>query len=219
MTHVAKTVGVFAALWSAVVLPVLAWRGIPDMLSQIALFFSKAPFVTFGGAYAVLAYIVDHAVQLDWLTQSEMLLGLGLAETTPGPLIMVTQFVGFLAAWKQPGDMTPLAAGIAGGLLTTFTMFLPSFMFVFAGAPYIEAITADRRLGAALAGISGAVVGVVLKIGVFFAWHTFFPAGGVDVFAMAVAVAALGALVRWKVSMHALVGLSGAAGLLWQMVH
>ncbi|WP_243367414.1 chromate efflux transporter [Fundidesulfovibrio soli] len=218
LTHVVKTVGAFAAIWAAVVLPVLACRGMPDTLSQIALFFSKAPFVTFGGAYAVLAYIVDHAVRLDWLTQTEMLLGLGLAETTPGPLIMVTQFVGFIAAWKQPGDLAPLAAGIAGGLLTTFTMFLPSFMFVFAGAPYIEAITADRRLGAALTGISGAVVGVVLKIGVYFAWHTFFPSGEADVFAMAVAVAALAALVRWKVSMHVLVGLSGAAGLMWQMI-
>lgn len=218
LTHLFKVVGVFAAIWMAVILPVFAWRGMGDILSQISIFFSKAPFVTFGGAYAVLAYIVEHAVNLGWLTEKEMLLGLGLAETTPGPLIMVTQFVGFITAWNQPGGLTPMTAGILGGLLTTFTTFLPSFMFIFAGAPYIEAITANKKLNAALTGISGAVVGVVLKIGVFFAWNTFFPATGFDVFAVAVALVSLVALVRFKLSMHALVGLSGLAGLVWQMV-
>ena len=218
LRHLFKVVGIFVLIWLAVVLPVFAWRGMGDILSQISIFFSKAPFVTFGGAYAVLAYIVEHAVNLNWLTEKEMLLGLGLAETTPGPLIMVTQFVGFITAWNQPGNLTPLAAGIAGGLLTTFTTFLPSFMFIFAGAPYIEAITANKKLNAALTGISGAVVGVVLKLGVYFAWNTFFPATGFDIFAVAVALAALVALVRWKLSMHALIALSGLAGLLWQMV-
>ena len=218
-SHVFKILGVFLLIWAAVVVPVLAWRGMEDMLSQVSIFFSKAPFVTFGGAYAVLAYIVEHAVQLDWLTEKDMLLGLGLAETTPGPLIMVTQFVGFLAAWNQPGGLSPLFAGILGGLLTTFATFLPSFLFIFAGAPYIEAITANRKLAAALTGISGAVVGVVLKIGVYFAWNTFFPAGGFDGFAVLVALGALAALVRWKVSMHALVAASGLAGLLWQLAH
>lgn len=218
MTHVFKIVGIFLVIWSVVILPVFAWRGIPDMLSQVSIFFSKAPFVTFGGAYAVLAYIVEHAVNLGWLTEKDMLLGLGLAETTPGPLIMVTQFVGFIAAWNQPGGLSPMSAGIIGGLLTTFTTFLPSFMFIFAGAPYIEAITSNQKLGAALTGISGAVVGVVLKIGVFFAWNTFMPASRLDVFALVVALGALVALIRWKLSMHALVGLSGLAGLLWQMI-
>jgi len=217
-THVVKIVGIFVLIWCVVVLPVFAWRGLPDILSQISLFFSKAPFVTFGGAYAVLAYIVEHAVKLNWMTEADMLLGLGLAETTPGPLIMVTQFVGFITAWNQPGNLSPLFAGIMGGLLTTFATFLPSFMFIFAGAPYIEAITSNPKLNAALTGISGAVVGVVLKLGVFFAISTFFPASGVDTFAVVVAGAALFALVRWKLSMHALVGLSGAAGLIWQLV-
>jgi len=217
-THVVKIVGIFVLIWCAVVLPVFAWRGLPDILSQISLFFSKAPFVTFGGAYAVLAYIVEHAVKLNWMTEADMLLGLGLAETTPGPLIMVTQFVGFITAWNQPGNLSPLFAGIMGGLLTTFATFLPSFMFIFAGAPYIEAITSNPKLNAALTGISGAVVGVVLKLGVFFAISTFFPTSGVDTFAVVVAGAALFALVRWKLSMHALVGLSGAAGLIWQLV-
>lgn len=218
LTHVVKIVGVFAMIWAVVVLPVFAWRGMSDILSQIALFFSKAPFVTFGGAYAVLAYIVEHAVSLDWLTEKDMLLGLGLAETTPGPLIMVTQFVGFITAWNHPGGLSPMTAAVLGGLLTTFTTFLPSFMFIFAGAPYIEAITSNRKLNAALTGISGAVVGIVLKIGVFFAWNTFFPASGVDVFAVVIALGALVALVRWKLSMHALVGLSGLVGLLWQLI-
>ena len=147
-----------------------------------------------------------------------LLLGLGLAETTPGPLIMVTQFVGFITAWGQPGNLTPMTAAILGGLLTTFTTFLPSFMFIFAGAPYIEAITANKKLNAALTGISGAVVGVILKISVFFAWNTFFPATGFDAFAVVIALLSLVALVRFKISMHALVGLSGLAGLLWQLM-
>lgn len=218
LRHVLKMAALFLAIWSAVMLPLFAWRGASDMLSQIALFFSKAPFVTFGGAYAVLAYIVEHAVDLGWLSQKDMLLGLGLAETTPGPLIMVTQFVGFIAAWNQPGGLSPLAAGIAGGLLTTFATFLPSFLFVFAGAPFIEAISANRSLAAALKGISGAVVGVVLKISVLFAWNTFIPATGFDFFALGVALLALVALVRWKISMPVVIGLSGLAGLLWQTV-
>ena len=218
LSHLFKVVAIFAVIWLAVILPVFTTRGMADMLAQIPVFFTKATFVTFGGAYAVIAYIVEHAVNLGWLTEKDMLLGLGLAETTPGPLIMVTQFVGFIAAWNQPGNLTPLTAGIAGGLLTTFTTFLPSFMFIFAGAPYIEAITANKKLNAALTGISGAVVGVILKIGVFFAWNTFFPATGFDAFAVVIALLSLVALVRFKLSMHALVGLSGLAGLLWQLI-
>lgn len=218
LSHLFKVAGVFILIWLLVVLPVLVLRGPNDILSQITIFFSKAPFVTFGGAYAVLAYITEHAVNLGWLTDKDMLLGLGLAETTPGPLIMVTQFVGFFAAWNQPAGLTPMAAGTAGALLTTFTTFLPSFMFIFAGAPYIEAITANKKLNAALTGISGAVVGVVLKIGVFFAWHTFFSASGIDAFALVVATLSLVALTRWKLSMHAVIGVSGLAGLCWQML-
>ena len=218
LSHLFKVVAIFLVIWLAVILPVFTTRGMADMLAQIPVFFTKATFVTFGGAYAVIAYIVEHAVNLGWLTEKDMLLGLGLAETTPGPLIMVTQFVGFIAAWNQPGNLTPLTAGIAGGLLTTFTTFLPSFMFIFAGAPYIEAITSNKKLNAALTGISGAVVGVILKIGVFFAWNTFFPATGFDAFAVVIALLSLVALVRFKISMHALVGLSGLAGLLWQLM-
>jgi len=131
---------------------------------------------------------------------------------------MVTQFVGFFAAWNNPGSLAPLQAGVLGGLLTTFATFLPSFMFIFAGAPYIEAITANKKFAAALTGISAAVVGVVLKLGVFFAWHTFLPGGKPDVFAMVIASGALYALLRLKMSMHALVGYSGVVGLLWQLL-
>jgi len=218
LKHVVKVVGLFAAIWGAVVLPVLAWRGLGDALSEVSLFFTKAAFVTFGGAYAVLAYIADNAVGLGWLAEKDMLLGLGLAETTPGPLIMVTQFVGFFAAWNNPGSLAPLQAGVLGGLLTTFATFLPSFMFIFAGAPYIEAITANQKFAAALTGISAAVVGVVLKLGVFFAWHTFLPGGNPDIFAVVIASGALYALLRLKMSMHALVGYSGVVGLLWQLI-
>jgi chromate transporter len=215
--HVLTVVLWFAAIWAAVAVPVFLWGGVQHTLSQILVFFTKAAFVTFGGAYAVLAYIADNAAQFGWLAEKDMLLGLGLAETTPGPLIMVTQFVGFFAAWNNPGAWSPLAAGVAGGLLTTFATFLPSFMFIFAGAPYIEAITANVRFVAALTGISAAVVGVVLKLGVFFAWRTFFPGGHADVFAMLVAAAALFALMRLKMSMHLLVALSGLAGLVWRL--
>ncbi|MFP5223184.1 MAG: chromate efflux transporter [Acidobacteriota bacterium] len=216
--HLVRVTAVFAAIWAAVALPVFALFGLEDTLSRIILFFTQAAFVTFGGAYAVLAYIAQYAVELSWLSQAQMLLGLGLAETTPGPLIMVTQFVGFMAAWNAPGGAggPSLGYAVAGALLTTFATFLPSFLFIFALAPYIMAITATPRLGAALTGITAAVVGVVLQLAVFFARHTFFPAtSGPDWFAVVLAGAALAALVRFKTSMHVLIVGCGLLGLLW----
>lgn len=216
--HLVRVAAVFAAVWACVALPVFAVFGLEDTLSRIVLFFTKAAFVTFGGAYAVLAYIAQYAVDLSWLSQAQMLLGLGLAETTPGPLIMVTQFVGFMAAWNAPGG-PGLAYAVAGGLLTTFATFLPSFLFIFAGAPYIMAITSNPRLGAALTGITAAVVGVVLQLAVFFARHTFFPAAsGPDWFAIVLAGVALVALVRFKMSMHVLIVGCGLLGLFWGMI-
>jgi chromate transporter len=216
--RLAGVVLVFAAVWLAVALPVFLGSGPGSVLPDILLFFSRASFVTFGGAYAVLSYVADYVVQNAWVTEREMVLGLGLAETTPGPLIMVTQFVGFLSAWNAPGGLSPLLAGVLGGLLTTFGMFLPSFLLVFAGAPYIEALTADPRLSAALTGITAAVVGVVLKLGVFFAASTFLPAAGiVDGFAVAVAAVSGVALWRWKVPVHILVLASGIAGAGWTL--
>jgi len=219
--HLVRVAAVFAAIWVAVALPVFAVFGFDDTLSRIILFFTQAAFVTFGGAYAVLAYIAQYAVELSWLSQAQMLLGLGLAETTPGPLIMVTQFVGFMAAWNSMGGLggPSLGYAVAGGLLTTFATFLPSFLFIFALAPYIMAITSNPRLGAALAGITAAVVGVVLQLAVFFARHTFFPtASGPDWFAIVLAGLALVALVRFKMSMHVLIIGCGLLGLFWGMI-
>jgi len=219
LTHVFKVLAVFACIWLAVAIPVFAMNGSDSVLSDILVFYSKASFVTFGGAYAVLSYVADAVVQLNWVSEAQVVLGLGLAETTPGPLIMVTQYVGFLSAWNHPGALTPLAAGILGGLLTTFGMFLPSFLFVLSGAPYIEALTSNPRITAALTGITAAVVGVVLKLGVFFGVSTFFPTGRpVDFFAMALAAVSGFALWRWNTGVHILVIACGAVGAVWSFL-
>ena len=138
-------------------------------------FFTKAAFVTFGGAYAVLAYIADVAVGKSWLAMEQMLLGLGLAESTPGPLIMVTQYVGFFGAWNIPGELAPLTAGILGALITTYVTFLPCFFFIFAGAPFIEVMAGNQRLQSALTGVTAAVVGVVLNLAVWFGVKVIWP--------------------------------------------
>jgi len=208
-----------------VALPVYLLSGPGSLLPKILTFYSRASFVTFGGAYAVLAYVSDMSMRLGWLTQEQLVLGLGLAETTPGPLIMVTQFTGFMTAWNSPGALTPLTAGVLGGLLTTFGMFLPSFFLVFAGAPYIERLTANPKLQAALTGITAAVVGVILKLGVVFATATFWPAslndglfGGLDAFALAVAVLSGLALWRLNLGVHILVLGCGALGAAWTLL-
>ena len=180
MRHLARVGGVGLGLWLAVALPVHLLSGPGSLLPKILDFYTRASFVTFGGAYAVLSYVSDMAMRLGWVAQQQLVQGLGLAETTPGPLIMVTQYVGFLTAWNHPGALTPLAAGVLGGLLTTFGMFLPSFLLVFAGAPFIEALTANPRLQAMLTGITAAVVGVILKLGVVFATATFWPPPAAD---------------------------------------
>jgi len=217
--HVGRVALVFAALWLAVGLPTYLLAGPGTILPKILAFYSKASFVTFGGAYAVLSHVTDTALRLGWATREQLVLGLGLAETTPGPLIMVTQFVGFLTAWRSPGGLDPLLAGVLGGLLTTFGMFLPSFGLVLAGAPYVEPLTANPRLRAALTGISAAVVGVVLKLGVVFATATFLPVGrGPDAFALAVAIACGLALWRWNTAVHLLVLAAGAAGAAWTLL-
>ena len=156
-----------AALWIA--------SGPGHVFARQAVFFSRVAVVTFGGAYAVLAYVAQQAVDaFHWLTPPEMLDGLGLAETTPGPLIMVVQFVGFVGAFRNPGGLDPIAAGIVGSVITVWVTFAPSLMFIFVGAPWVERITGNRRLAAALSGVTAAVVGVVLNLGVWFAIHTLF---------------------------------------------
>lgn len=173
--HTLAIAGVFLALWLGPVLALVIGLGPDHVFSAIAVFFSKMAVVTFGGAYAVLAYVAQAAVDTyGWLKAGEMLDGLGLAETTPGPLIMVTQFVGFLGAFRSPSGLDPYVAGVLGGLLTTWVTFLPCFLWIFAGAPYVEALRENRALSGALAAITAAVVGVILNLAVWFALHLLF---------------------------------------------
>ncbi len=220
LTRVAKIVAIFLVLWAVPFLLLLWWRGFNDVLVQEALLFSQAAFVTFGGAYAVLSYIADVTVnRFGWVTSAQMVQGLGLAESTPGPLIMVTQYVGFLAAWGSPGEFNRTVYGTLGGLVTTYNTFLPCFMFVFAGAPYIEALAGNRRLQAALTAVTAAVVGVILNLAVFFATKVLFPEGrGVDLFAVAVAVAAYLAVWRLHVQVYYLVPIGAVAGMVWTLL-
>ncbi|MGL4960193.1 MAG: chromate efflux transporter [Inquilinus sp.] len=170
-----KIGAVFLALWFLPVLGLLVLFGPGNVFTDIAVFFSKMAVVTFGGAYAVLAYVAQQAVDTyGWLKPGEMLDGLGMAETTPGPLIMVTQFVGFMGAFRDPGALPPLLAGTLGGLLTTWVTFTPCFLWIFLGAPYIEALRSNKALSAALSTITAAVVGVILNLAVWFGLHVLF---------------------------------------------
>ena len=170
-----RVAAVCLVLWLGPVAVLLLALGPDDVFTNIAVFFSKMAVVTFGGAYAVLAYVAQQAVETyGWLQPGEMLDGLGLAETTPGPLIMVTQFVGFLGAFRDPGGLNPFVAGTLGGLLTTWVTFVPCFLWIFLGAPFVETIRGNRALAAALAVITAAVVGVVLNLAVWFGLHVLF---------------------------------------------
>ncbi|RJQ83530.1 MAG: chromate efflux transporter [Desulfobacteraceae bacterium] len=204
-------------LWALVFGAIWAWQGRSHTLAQIAWFFTKAAFVTFGGAYAVLSYITGVAVSNGWLTTRQMLIGLGLAESTPGPLIMVTQYVGFLAAWNLPGDLAPLTAAILGALITTYVTFLPCFFFILAGAPFIEAMAANNRLQAALTGVTAAVVGVVLNLGVWFGHRVILLDGGIDFFALISAGISLALLQKFHLPVHYLVPAGAAAGIVWRL--
>ena len=170
-----KISAIFLALWLGPVLVLMLTLGTADTFSQIAIFFSKMAVVTFGGAYAVLAYVAQQAVETyGWLQPGEMLDGLGMAETTPGPLIMVVQFVGFMGAFRDPGSLPPMLAGTLGGLLTTWVTFVPCFLWIFLGAPFIEALRGNKALGGALSAITAAVVGVILNLAIWFALHVLF---------------------------------------------
>ena len=149
--------------------------GPKHVLVSIGIFFSKLAVVSFGGAYALLAYMAQEAVQTyGWMTPPEMVDGLGLAETTPGPLILVTQFVGFLAAFRDAAPFSPTTAGVLGAAMTTWVTFVPSMLWIFAGAPFVEPLRANRQLSGALAAITAAVVGVILNLSVWFALHVLF---------------------------------------------
>ena len=228
-----STGGVLFALWVVPVLALGFTLGWSNVFSEIAVFFSKMAVVTFGGAYAVLAYVAQEAVETyRWLRPGEMLDGLGMAETTPGPLIMVLQFVGFMAAFRQAAMPDPLIAGMWGGLLTTWVTFVPCFVFIFLGAPYIEALRGNRALSAALAAITAAVVGVILNLAIWFALHTLFgevvdhhiagmklqvpTLASANIAAMALTVAAIVALFRFKLGMVTVLGGAAVCGLAYQ---
>jgi chromate transporter len=215
-----RIVLIFFVLWAIPVGALWLWRGGADVLVHEALFFTQAAFITFGGAYAVLSYIADVAVnQYGWVDGNQMVQGLGLAESTPGPLIMVTQYVGFLGAWRFHGAFDPLVYGVLGGLTTSYVTFLPCFLFIFAGAPYIEALARNRRLQAALTAVTAAVVGVILNLAVFFATRVLLPEGhGPDVFAALLAVAAYVVVWRFHVPIYYLVPVGGVLGLAWTLI-
>lgn len=166
---------VCAVLWLVPVLALVAFLGTGHVLTQEALLFSKTAVVTFGGAYAVLGYVAQQAVgRYAWIGPQDMVTGLGLAETTPGPLIMVVQFVGFLAAYRNPGTLPPLLAGTLGAVVTVWVTFVPCFLFIFLGAPYVERLRGNRAIAHALTAVGAAVAGVVLNLAVWFALHTAF---------------------------------------------
>jgi chromate transporter len=214
-----KLLGVFLLLWVVPVGALWLWRGGEDVLVDEALFFTGAAFVTFGGAYSVLSYIADVAVNwYGWLTTEQMVQGLGLAESTPGPLIMVTQYVGFLGAWKFSGPFDPLLYGILGALTTTYVTFLPCFLFIFLLAPYIELLGENRRLQAALAGVTAAVVGVIANLAVFFGGNVLFSGGGIDAFALAVAAVSFILLQRFKAPIYLMVPAGAVVGMVWTLL-
>ena len=195
-----KVTGICGALWWLPVVAVGLWFGFDHVLFEQGLFFSKAAMVTFGGAYAVLPYVSQQAVEnYGWVTAPQMLDGLGLAETTPGPLIMVLQFVGFLGGWKMHEPLSPLAMASLGAFITTWTTFLPCFLWIFLGAPHIEQLRGNPKLTAALSSITAAVVGVVLNLAVWFGLHVLFPTGQpVNWLGLLVCAIALAGMWRWK---------------------
>jgi chromate transporter len=186
------------AAWLLPLAGIAAWRGADDVLTRQGVFFSKAAMVTFGGAYAVLAYVNQAAVSdFGWLQPGEMLDGLGLAETTPGPLILVLEFVGYLGARRHATDLSPELAGALGALVTLWATFAPCFLWIFLGAPYVERLRGNARLAGALAAITAAVVGVILNLGLWLGWRVLFPGGRPDVFLLVVTLLAFAALQRW----------------------
>jgi chromate transporter len=218
-----RLLATFLVLWAVPVGAIWIWRGGEDVLVREALFFTGAAFLTFGGAYSVLSYVADVAVNgYGWLTADQMVQGLGLAESTPGPLIMVTQYVGFIGAWNDPGPFSPLLYGTLGALITTYATFLPCFLFIFLLAPYIELLANDRRLRAILIGVTAAVVGVIANLAVYFATQVLFPdgysVGGLDVFALVVAVVSFVALQRFKVPIYLLVPVGALVGMAWTLL-
>ncbi len=211
-----KVLVVSLLLWWGPILACAAALGRDHTVVREGLFFSKAAMVTFGGAYAVLPYVAQQAVvRYEWLSAEQMLDGLGLAETTPGPLIMVVQFVGFLGGWNHPGNASPWIVATAGSLMTTWVTFVPCFLWIFLGAPYVEILRKQTWLNAALSCITAAVVGVVLNLAVWFAGHVLVTNGGtVDAFACVLAAAGFVLLAATRCGIVTVVVAGGIVGLL-----
>ena len=229
-----RVLAIGLTLWIVPLIALVGIFGREHVLVREGIFFSQMSLVTFGGAYAVLAYVGQQAVETyGWLTAREMLDGLGMAETTPGPLIQVVQFVGFLGAFRHPGGLNPWTAAILGSLVTTWVTYVPCFLWIFLGAPYIEALRGKKGLSRALAGITAAVVGVILNLAVWFSLHVLFREvgevrwsgvrllvpdwGTVDWAAVVLAAFAFLALFRFKLGMLTTLAASAAAGLLWHL--
>jgi chromate transporter len=224
----ALVVGLVVWIVPLVLISNASWA--PEVIGQQAVFFSKAALVTFGGAYAVLAYLHAAAISFGWLAPGQMAAGLGLAESTPGPLIMVTEFVGFLAAYQHPGTLSPLVAGMLGATVATWATFAPCFLWIFLGAPYVEVLRKDRRLTGALTAITAAVVGVIANLAVVFGVHTLFERtrdvvvlGGtvsipilssIDVVAALIALVAFVAIWRFRVHVLWVVAVAAVIGVL-----
>jgi chromate transporter len=233
--HALRVVLAFAVLWAVPLLVFAVCLGRGSIFVREAVFFSKAAVVTFGGAYAVLAYIAQQAVEAyHWLRPGEMLDGLGLAETTPGPLIMVVEFVGFMGAFRNPGGLAPLWAGVWGAAVTVWVTFVPCFFWIFLGAPYVEALRGNRWLRAALSAITAAVVGVILNLSVWFGLHVMFRRvidqsfgvarlpvpvlSSVDLAAVALSALAMLALFRFKLGLPKTLAASAALGAAWKLL-
>ena len=211
-----KILAIGLALWWMPIFAAGAWHGWDGTLFREGLFFSKAAMVTFGGAYAVLPYVSQQAVEhYGWLAPGQMLDGLGLAETTPGPLIMVLQFTGFLGGWTAPGSLSPLTAATLGAAITTWATFVPCFIWIFLGAPYVERLRENVRLTAALSAITAAIVGVIANLAVWFGWHVLVPAPGrFDFFSAILAAVAFIGIVRWKWNVIGVIAASALAAWL-----
>ena len=213
----ARILVVGLALWSLPLIVLASWRGWDSLHIQEYKFFTQAALVTFGGAYAVLAYVTQAAAgSYGWLSQTQAIDGLALAETTPGPLIMVLQFIGFMAGWNNPEGLSPAMSGVVGALVTTYTTFLPCFLFIFLGAPYIEVLRGNKSLTGALTGITASVVGVILNLALVFGAAVIWLgglSGGTNWFASLMTVAAFIALYRFKADVLWVVLVGGILGL------
>ncbi len=229
-----KVTLVWGALWFAPLAAIVLWLGVGHVLVEEGLFFSKMAVVTFGGAYAVLAYVAQQAVaRYAWLAPGEMLDGLGMAETTPGPLILVLTFVGYLAAYRQGAPLSPLAGGMVGAFLTTWVTFVPCFLWIFLGAPYVERLRGNKWAAGALSAITAAVVGVVLNLAVWFALQVLFKAHNewagwgmrldvpvltsVDLPALILAGLSMLAMLRFKLGMAPVLAGAAAVGMGWRL--